>query len=253
MRSSGQAGRYGERVPVQLFVTCLVDALRPEVGEATVDVLEAAGQDVEFPAGQTCCGQPAYNAGFRTEARAMASRTVRLLDETDGPIVLPSGSCTDFLVHHAPELLADTGDAAAARRVAARCRELTQYLVDDLATDLRASADGTVLYHPSCHGLRNLDIDAQPSTLLEDCDRVALADGEGDVCCGFGGLFSVEMPRLSAAMLARKLDAIENVAPDLVCGGDVSCLIHLEGGLRRRGRAVRVAHLAELLAEGLGR
>lgn len=240
-------------MPVQLFVTCLVDALKPEVGEATVQVLEAAGQQVEFPAGQTCCGQPAYNAGFRTEARAMAARTVRLLDATDGPIVLPSGSCTDFLVHHAPELLAGTPDADAAERVAGRCRELTQYLVDDLDTGLRAVADGRVVYHPSCHGLRNLGIDDQPTTLLEGTDRVTLPDGEAEVCCGFGGLFSVEMPQVSAAMLARKLDALDDVAPAILCGGDVSCLMHLEGGLRRRTRETRVAHLAELLAEGLDR
>ncbi len=235
---------------VQLFVTCLVDALRPEVGEATVAVLRAAGEVVEFPADQTCCGQPAYNAGFRDEAAAMAARTVHVLDATDGPIVLPSGSCADFLVHHAPELL-DGSDREAAERVAGRVRELTQYLVDDLGTDVRASAEGSVVYHPSCHGLRNLGIRSQPEALLEGCDRASLADGETEVCCGFGGLFSVELPQVSAAMLERKLDALTEVGPDVLCGGDVSCLMHLEGGLRRRGSTMRVAHVAELLAEGV--
>jgi L-lactate dehydrogenase complex protein LldE len=238
---------------VQLFVTCLVDALRPEVGEATVAVLEAAGETVEFPPDQTCCGQPAYNAGFRAEAVAMAARTVRLLDATEGPVVLPSGSCADFLVNHAPEIL-DGADHDAAVRVAGRVRELTQYLVDDLGSGLRAAADGSVAYHPSCHGLRNLGIRDQPEALLDGCDRVSLPDGEAEVCCGFGGLFSVEMPQVSAAMLERKLDAIEAAGPDVVCGGDVSCLMHIEGGLRRRGDSgdVRVAHIAELLAEGSG-
>lgn len=238
-------------MPVQLFVTCLVDALKPEVGEATVAALEAAGETVEFPAEQTCCGQPAFNAGFRSEASDMAGRTVRLLDATEGPIVLPSGSCSDFLVNHAPALL--TGpDREAALRVAGRVRELTQYLVDDLGTNLRATVDGSVTYHPSCHGLRNLGIRHQPETLMEGCDRTELADGESDVCCGFGGLFSVEMAPVSAAMLDRKLDALVAADPDVLCGGDVSCLMHLEGGLRRRGSDIRVAHIAELLAGGPG-
>ncbi|MEX1281361.1 MAG: (Fe-S)-binding protein [Acidimicrobiia bacterium] len=236
---------------VQLFVTCLVDALRPEVGEATVAVLEAVGDEVEFPPAQTCCGQPAFNAGFTAEAADLAARTVRLLDATEGPIVLPSGSCTDFLVHHAPRLLADGPDAEAARRVAARCRELTQYLVDDRGAELTVEVDGPITYHPSCHGLRNLGIAAQPAALLAGCERAELAGGEREVCCGFGGLFSVELPQVSGAMLARKLDALEAVGPAVLCGGDVSCLLHLEGGLRRRGSEIRVAHLAELLAESL--
>lgn len=236
---------------VQLFVTCLVDALRPDVGEATVAVLESAGEVVEFPADQTCCGQPAYNAGFHAEAAGMAARTVRLLDETEGPVVVPSGSCADFLVHHAPGLL-DGADREAADRVAGRVRELTQYLVDDLGAGVRARAEGSVTYHHSCHGLRNLGIADQPDTLLEGCERVPLAAGEGEVCCGFGGLFSVEMPRVSGAMLDRKLDAVLAAAPDVLCGGDVSCLMHIEGGLRRRGSGIRVAHIAELLAEADG-
>ena len=237
-------------MPVQLFVTCLVDALRPEVGEATVAVLEADGAEVEFPADQTCCGQPAFNAGFRAEAAEMAGRTVAVLDATEGPIVIPSGSCADFLVHHAPELLEGSDLADAAARVAGRCRELTQYLVDVAGTELRAATEGKVVYHPSCHGFRNLGIAAQPDTLLEGADRADLGE-EAEVCCGFGGLFSVEMPQVSGAMLRRKLDAIEAAGGEIVCGTDVSCLMHLEGGMRRRYSDVRFAHLAELLAEGL--
>ena len=237
-------------MPVQLFVTCLVDALHPEVGEATVDVLEAAGQAVEFPVDQTCCGQPAFNAGFRDESRQMAARTVAVLDATEGPIVIPSGSCATFLVHHAPELLAGTEHADAAKSVADRCRELSQFLVDDLDSDQRASAEGKVVYHPSCHGLRYLGISDQPAALLDGVDRADLGD-EAEVCCGFGGLFSVEMPQVSAAMLDRKLDAIEAAGGAVVCGGDVSCLMHLEGGMRRRNPDVRFAHFAELLAEAL--
>lgn len=239
---------------VQLFVTCLIDGFAPEAGRATVSLLERAGRAVAFPADQACCGQPAFNGGHLDQARVMAAQTVRVLDATDGPIVVPSGSCADMLVHHFEELLEGTADHAAAQRVSARARELTQFLVDDLGmTDLGASCDGcAVAYHPSCHGKRNLGIEHQPEALLagvEGLDR--RHQEEADQCCGFGGLFSVEMPSVSAAVLSVKLDALEASGADLVVGGDVSCLLHIEGGLRRRGSHIRVAHIAELLAGDL--
>lgn len=239
---------YSWSVAVQLFVTCLVDALKPEVGEATVAVLEAAGCDVEFPSDQSCCGQPAYNAGFRSDARRMARHTLDVLDGTDGPIVLPSGSCTDMIVHHYPGLVAGDPDyTAKAERVAGRVRELTQFLVDDLETTLRVDDDRTIAYHPSCHGLRNLGIHAQPATLLEGCERASLGSEE-KVCCGFGGVFSVKQPEISNLMLQQKLDAVETSGAAVLCGGDVGCLMHIEGGLRRRASEVEVRHIAELLA-----
>lgn len=232
---------------VQLVVTCLVDALSPDVGRATLAVLEDAGCTVEFPEGQTCCGQPALNVGLVTEARQMASHTLDVLDATEGPIVLPSGSCADMIVHHYPDLFAAGDREDQAHRVAGRVRELTQFLVDDLEAGVRASCDGClVAYHYSCHGLRGLGLDHQADELIDDQIRVSLP-GDRE-CCGFGGLFSVEMPAVSAAILDEKLDNLEASGADVVVGGDVSCLLHIAGGLRRRGSPIEVRHIAELLA-----
>lgn len=238
-----------EGPPVQLIVTCLVDALMPHVGRAALSALEAAGCEVEFPEDQTCCGQPAFNVGLTDQAREMSAHTLDLLDATEGPIVLPSGSCAEMIVHHYPELFAGTEREEQAKRVAARTRELTQFLVDDLDAKVVASCgDCTVAFHYSCHGLRGLGLDGQADQLLESVQR---ADLEGDKeCCGFGGLFSVEMPSVSAAIMDEKLDRIEASGADVLVGGDVSCLMHLEGGLRRRGSTIEVRHIAELLAEG---
>jgi L-lactate dehydrogenase complex protein LldE len=177
----------------------------------------------------------------------MAAHTLDVLDETEGPIVVPSGSCSQMIVHHYKELFEGTDLADQAERVAARTRELTQFLVDDLDVDVSASCDGcSVAYHYSCHGLRGLGLQSQADRLLADVDRVEL---EGDKeCCGFGGLFSVEMPAISAAIMDEKLDRVEASGADTLVGGDVSCLMHLEGGLRRRGSKVAVRHIAELLA-----
>lgn len=232
---------------VQLLATCLVDALAPQVGRATLAVLEAAGCDVSYPLNQTCCGQPAFNIGFTDQARAMAEHTLDLLDETEGMVVIPSGSCADMIVHHYSELFAGTDREEKARRVAARTRELTQFLVDDLSTELRADCQGcTVAYHHSCHGLRGLGVAGQADLLLDQTDRADL-EGATD-CCGFGGLFSIEMPSVSAAIMDEKLDRVEASGADVLAGGDVACLMHLEGGLRRRGSDVKVRHIAELLA-----
>lgn len=239
-------------LPVQLFVTCLVNAFFPEVGAATVTVLERAGAEVEFPADQTCCGQPAFNAGFHEQARAMLRHTLEVLDATEGPIVLPSGSCAAMLVHHGPDLLQHhSADHARARRVAARTRELSAYLVDTcgLGDGIGGSCPGPVAYHASCHGLRGLGLDHQPQELLDgaaDIERVNLEGSEE--CCGFGGLFSIEMPEVSAAILATKLDNIEESGAAFVVGTDVSCLMHIGGGLRRRETAIEIKHLAEVLA-----
>lgn len=232
---------------VQLIVTCLVDALAPQVGRATLAALEQAGCQVGFPEDQTCCGQPAFNVGMTDQAMQMAAHMLDVLDQTEGPIVLPSGSCAEMIVHHYPELFEGTEREGQARRVAGRTRELTQFLVDDLDADLSARCDGcSVAYHYSCHGLRGLGLSEQADKLLEDADRVAL---QGDrECCGFGGLFSVEMPSVSAAIMDEKLDRVEASGADVLVGGDVSCLIHMAGGLRRRGSNIEVKHIAELLA-----
>ncbi len=177
----------------------------------------------------------------------MAAHTLDVLDETDGTIVLPSGSCAEMIVHHYQELFVGSEREDQARRVASRTRELTQFLVDELESDTMASCRGcSVAYHYSCHGLRGLGLDHQADRLIDDDVRAPL---EGDKqCCGFGGLFSVEMPAVSAAIMGDKLDQIEASGANVLVGGDVSCLLHLEGGLRRRGSRMEVKHIAELLA-----
>lgn len=232
---------------VQLFVSCLVDGFFPEVGRATLAILERLGLRVEFAFDQTCCGQPALNAGYRDQAREMARHTVEVLDSTTGTIVIPSGSCAEMLVHHIPELLPDD---QAPVRVARRVRELSQFLVDDLGeTDFGARSSGTVAYHRSCHGLRGLGLQGQAERLLDavaGLDRAELAGAEE--CCGFGGLFSIELPEVSAAIMDTKLDCVEACGAAILIGGDVSCLMHLAGGLRRRQSPIEVRHLAEILA-----
>jgi L-lactate dehydrogenase complex protein LldE len=235
---------------VQLFATCLVDSIAPQVGLATAAVLERLGCDVHVPEGQTCCGQPAFNAGFDDAARDMARYTVGLLSQDDAPVVVPSGSCADMLVHQAPRLLADDPAAPRAQAVAARTYELTQFIVDVLKrTDCGACAAGSATYHPSCHGLRGLGVKRQPQALLEHVSGLDLRPlPDAETCCGFGGLFAVKMSEISAAMLDRKLESVEATGAGMVVATDVSCLMHIAGGLHRRGSAVQAVHIAEVLA-----
>lgn len=233
---------------VQLFVTCLIDSLAPDIGRATVASLERSGCSVGFPPDQACCGQPAYNVGLHDEARAMAVQTIEVLEDTEGPVVVPSGSCAAMIRHHYAELFGDGDMSHRAKAVSSRVRELTEFLVDDLETDVKAECgDCSVAYHYSCHGLRQLGLASQADTLLEDVERVELEDDTE--CCGFGGAFSVEMPSISTAMLSKKLDRIEGSGAEVLVGSDISCLMHIEGGLRRRGSDMKVAHIAELLNE----
>lgn len=234
----------------QLFVTCLVDGFAPGVGVATVRLLERAGWQVAFPFDQTCCGQPAFNAGYTEQAIKVAEHTVGVLAATSGPIVVPSGSCADMLIHHAPALLATRPTAEAARRVADRTVELTRFLADNDVALGAVDADETVTFHRSCHGLRGLGLEGVGESLL-DAAGAARCELEGaNECCGFGGLFSIELPEVSSAMLDTKLAAIERSGADVVVGGDVSCLLHISGGLHRRGSPIRTAHIAELLGDG---
>jgi L-lactate dehydrogenase complex protein LldE len=236
---------------VQLFVTCLIETLRPEAGIAVVKVLERRGLTVEFPDGQTCCGQPAFNGGAFDDARAMARHTLDVLARSDAPIVIPSGSCADMIVHHYPELFAgDPEYGPLAEAVAKRTYEFSQFLVDVLGvSDVGAHAAGKITYHPSCHLLRGLGVDAAPRKLLANVKGTDVVELPGATeCCGFGGLFAVKMSDISGAMLKRKLDSLERAGARTVVGCDVSCLLHIAGGLHRRGAEVETKHLAELLA-----
>ncbi len=236
--------------PVALFVTCLVDQLFPQIGEAAVRVLERAGCAVTFPAAQTCCGQATFNDGFWDEARALAARFLDVF--ADAPaIVAPSGSCAAMVREWYPRLFrADPPRAARAARVAHRTYELSEFLVRVLGrTDLGARFDAAVAYHPSCHGLRGLGLREEPLRLLRAVRGLRLVElPRADECCGFGGLFAVTFAPVSGAMLASKLDAVEASGADVVTATDASCLMHLAGGLQRRGSRARAVHLAEILA-----
>jgi L-lactate dehydrogenase complex protein LldE len=234
---------------VSLFVTCLVDQLRPEVGLATARVLERAGCEVEFDARQTCCSQPAFNAGFRADAARVARHFVEVFERADA-IVVPSGSCT-AMVHRLAGLLA--GDARwgeRAERVAARTHELTAFLVRELGvTELGARWSGRVAWHDACHGLRELGLREEPRALLRAVRGVELVEMQGaEACCGFGGTFSVSFPELSTAILDHKLRKLSAAQVDAVASLDASCLMQLGGRLARTGSRVRALHLAEILA-----
>jgi len=235
---------------VQLFVTCLIDSFFPHVGEAMVRVLNRAGVRVDFPAAQTCCGQPAFNAGLRSDARPLAEQTIRVVVMTNGPVIIPSGSCGAMIRQGYLELFKDDPKwLARARSLAERTYEFTEYLVDVRGvTDVGARWPGRLTYHASCHLLRSLGVDRQPRALLAKVREAELVDLPGfDECCGFGGVFSVEHPEVSAEMLKRKIDNLETTGSPTLVLCDTGCLMHIQGGLHRQGRDRRVVHIAEVL------
>ncbi|MFN3868443.1 MAG: (Fe-S)-binding protein [Hyphomicrobiaceae bacterium] len=244
----------GNRPVAGLFVTCLVDVVRPSVGFAAAKLIDAAGCDVVVPSGQTCCGQPAYNSGDRADARAIAIETIAAFEGCDY-VVAPSGSCAGMLRKHYPALLADDPVARAkAEAFAARVYELVSFLVDvrgmtAIPEDLQRAPRGRVTYHDSCSGLRELGVKSQPRQLLtsiKGLDLVEMADSE--ICCGFGGTFSVKLPDISNAMVEKKTRAIAAADPQLVLAGDLGCLLNMAGKLEREGRAIAARHVAEVLA-----
>jgi len=245
---------YARPKIVQLFHTCLVNEVDPGVGLAVVRILERLGIVVEVPLGQTCCGQPAHNAGFQADAVAVARHTLRVLDATEGPIVVPSGSCADMLVHQYELLFhADPEWRAKAHAVGERCRELSQFLVEVLpGAELGARLASRIAYHPSCHLMRGLGVRDQPKALLRAVEGVELLEvRDEEECCGFGGLFSVKHPEISGRMLDSKVACIEASGADRLVSCDLGCLLHLTGGLHRRGSRLKVQHLAQVLDEGL--
>jgi L-lactate dehydrogenase complex protein LldE len=236
---------------VQLFVTCLVDSFYPETGEAILSILRRLGLRVDFPRDQTCCGQPTFNAGLRAEARPMAEHTIRVFEKTDGDIVIPSGSCAHMIQHNYPELFAeDSRWLPRAQALGKRVYEFTEYLVDKLGvTDLGARWDGVLTYHPSCHLLRGMEIDRQPRALLANVRGATIVDLPHDEeCCGFGGVFSMEHPELSAEWLKRKISNLEATESPTLVVAEAGCLMHIAGGLHRQKKTQRVVHIAEVLA-----
>ena len=236
---------------VSLFVTCLVDQLWSSVGTSSVAVLRRVGCDVEFDDRQTCCGQPAFNTGYRDEARQVAKRFIEIFEESKADaIVSPSGSCT-AMVHHFPELFVDERDwRERARSVGSRAYELSSFLIRVLEVeDVGATWNGKLTWHDACHGLRDLNIKSEPRRLIRNVRGAEFVELENaESCCGFGGTFSVKYPEISVAILDQKIEAIERAGVDAVVSGDASCLMQIGGRLSRRGSQIRVMHLAELLA-----
>jgi L-lactate dehydrogenase complex protein LldE len=233
---------------VGLFVTCLVDLIRPSVGFAAVKLLEDAGCRVEVPV-QTCCGQPAFNSGDRGTARDLAERTIEAFRGFDY-VVAPSGSCAG-MVRHFPELFADDPNwLPKARALADRTYELTSFLVDVLGvTAVDARFPGTVTYHDSCSGLRELGVRRQPRQLLASVEGLELVElRDSDVCCGFGGTFSVKYGDISGAIVSEKAGNILASGAPTVLAGDLGCLMNMAGKLSRDGRPIAVRHVAEVLA-----
>lgn len=235
---------------VALFVTCLVDLFRPSVGFAAVKLMQDAGCTVEVPEAQTCCGQPAYNSGDRADTIAIARQVIAAFEEFDY-VVAPSGSCAGMISKHYPELLADDPDwADRATALGARTHELISFLNDVLEIKgVDAVFEGTVTYHDSCSGLRELGIYAQPRSLLDSVEGLHLRELEdANVCCGFGGTFCVKYPDISNNMVSNKMKKIVATGAETLLAGDMGCLMNMAGKLQRDGANVRVRHVAEVLA-----
>ncbi len=241
--------------PVSLFVTCIVDMLYPQTGLSVVDVLTHLGVTVDFPLGQTCCGQPAFNAGYREEAKQVASQFLRAFEHAQ-VIVTPSGSCAAMVRHEYPQLFAgDPELQSIASRLAAMTWEFTEFIVDGLGID---DLDGrlpeaqTFAFHDSCHGLRLLGLKHAARKLVASLENATVIDWDNsETCCGFGGLFSVKMADVSGAMLQKKIEHMEESDAAVFLTGDVSCMMHINGGLERGKSMKRAKHVADVLAEGI--
>lgn len=238
---------------VSLFVTCMVDTLYPHTGIATVNILKHLDLTVDFPKAQTCCGQPAYNAGYWGDARRGAAHFMDVFADAE-VIVTPSGSCASMVKHYYPTLFEGERHNQA-QAIAAKTWELSEFLVDYLGvTDLgiRRQEHVTVAFHDACHGLRLGGLGEQARQLIRTISGVTVVDLPGEAeCCGFGGLFSVKMSHISGAMLRRKMEHIQSVDADFIITGDCGCLAQINGGLSRAGQAENVIHLADFIASSL--
>ena len=240
---------------VSLFVTCMVDMLYPETGMSVVEVLRHLDVEVDFPLGQTCCGQPAFNGGYRKEAKEVAKQFLQAFQDAE-VIVTPSGSCGAMVRHDYPSLFADDADLRGeAERLAGITWEFTEFVVDGLGiTDLhgRLPQPQEFAFHDSCHGLRLMGLKQAGRTLVGNLENATVIDWDNsETCCGFGGLFSVKMADVSGAMLRKKMDHVQQSDAGVILTGDVSCLTHINGGLEKQGSTKRVKHIADVLAEGI--
>ena len=236
---------------VGLFVTCLVDLMRPSIGFASLKLLESAGYEVVVPASQTCCGQPGYNSGDRAAAQSLARKMLGEFAACDY-VVVPSGSCGGMIRAHYPELLAEYPELAPeVEALARKTFELTDFLINvGRVTSVPGQFSGTVTYHDSCSGLRELQVKTQPRDLLAKVAGLRINEmQQPEQCCGFGGTFSVKYGEISSRIADLKCDDVQSAHADALVLGDLGCMLNIEGRLRRRGdQTTRVLHIAEVLA-----
>ena len=231
-------------------MTCLVDQLYPEVGVSVVRVLRRLGVEVDFPPGQTCCGQPVFNSGFTREAALLARRVLTSFSTGSHYVVVPSGSCAAMIRIFYTQLFHDDPDLReAAEELAVRVYEFSEFLVKVLGVDeVESRFDGKVTYHPSCHLMRELGVSEEPKTLITNVEGAELVEmNQATACCGFGGTFSVKYPQISAAMLDDKVQNVAGTGAGTLVACDMGCLMHIGGALSRRGIDVNPIHLAQLL------
>ncbi len=235
---------------VTLFIQCIIDGIFPEVGFAVVRIFEKLGIDVECPAEQTCCGQPAYNSGYRKESKDAAKHFMNVFGDAE-TIVCPSGSCVNMVRNHYPELFRDDVKLLEnVKEIGIRTFELTEYLVDVLGVeDLGSRFDGRITYHDSCHLMRGIGVQEQPRKLIRKIRGAEFVEmNDSDKCCGFGGAFSVKYPEISTAILEDKIKNIIDSKAEVVTGCDMGCLMNIQGILSRKRLKIKTLHIAQLLA-----
>ena len=236
---------------VQLFIPCFIDQLYPQVAFNTVKILEKAGCTVAYNTQQTCCGQPAFNAGFWGESKDVCTKFVQDFDGVDY-IVSPSASCAGFIRNNYGKLFENNAFQSPAKKVSSQIFELSEFLVKILGvTDLGASFNGKVTFHDSCAGLRECNIKAEPRALLQQVEGLELVEmNDTETCCGFGGSFAVKYDTISVAMADQKIDHAIATEAEYLISTDMSCLMHLDGRMNHNGQQIKVIHLADVLASG---
>ncbi|MCU0539404.1 MAG: (Fe-S)-binding protein [Desulfobacterales bacterium] len=237
--------------PVYFFGTCLIESFFPRAGEAAIRLIEREGVPVRFPAGQSCCGQPAYNSGYPDDARAVARQQLRAFPDDEAPIVVPSGSCAGMMKHHYPGLFAGEPDQALAERFAGRVVEWSEFMAARLGVELEdRGAPLKVTWHSSCHAMREMNVIAHSKGLIRQLSRVELVElARERECCGFGGTFAVKHPAISGALVTDKVDDIRATGAERVIAGDCGCLLNITGAIAHRGLPIRGQHLAEFIWE----
>jgi len=236
---------------VQLFIPCFIDQLYPQVAFNTVKVLEKAGCTVAYNTQQTCCGQPAFNAGFWGESKDVCTKFVQDFDGVDY-IVSPSASCAGFIRNNYGKLFENNAFQSPAKKVASQIFELSEFLVKILGiTELGASFNGKATFHDSCAGLRECNIKAEPRALLSQVEGLELVEmNDTETCCGFGGSFAVKYDTISVAMADQKIDNAIATEAEFIISTDMSCLMHLDGRINHHGQQIKIIHLADILASG---